>query len=288
MSRLNFKNIKVKNLVGVIVGALLSSIALKLFVQRAGLVPAGVVGLATLIQKEFAAFFNVSLSYGVIYFILNAIIVLFVFRKIGKQFVILSFVNVIASSIFVEIIPDFVVTNDVILLTVFGGVLNGIGITLALKSGGSSGGADFIAVYYSTVKNRPMWDKIMLFNFVMLVYNGYRYDWTLSFYSIIYQFASTEILSNYHDRYKLSSLRIITELPDEISDAMLKVMRHGITKFDGFGMYQKRERYMLYTVVNSFEIKEVIKAIKTTDPKAFIEVSNVDRIEGNFRQKPLD
>lgn len=273
---------------GVIVGALFSSLALKVFAQKANLIPSGLTGVSILIQKEFMTFFGVNIPFGPLYLILNILVFLTVSKYIGKRFVMLTFVHIVFTSIFVSILPDFTVTDDVMLLTIFGGTLNGLGISLALKMGGSSGGLDFISIYYSTVKNRPMWHKIMLFNFGLLIYNGWRYNWTLSFYSIIYQFVSTQILSNNHDRYKLSSLRIITDHPQEVADEIFRVVRHGITQFEGMGIYKKKERYMLYTVVNSFEIDKVISAIKCVDEHVFIEISTVDRIEGNFRQKPIE
>lgn len=280
--------IKPINVLGVLAGSFLSAIALKMFVSQANLVPAGIVGLATLLNRELSLLLNINIPYSVLYIVLNLMIFLFVYRSIGKRFLLLSLIHIFASSIFVELIPTMVLTDDVILLTIFGGVLNGIGVTLALKSGGSSGGTDFIAIYYSAKNNKPMWNQIMIFNFMMLIYNGWAHDWNSSFYSIIYQFASTEILSNNDNRYKLSSLHIITQHADEVADSILSVVRHGITRFEGLGVYRNREQSMLYTVVNSFEIKLVIDAVKDVDPKAFIEVSTVDRIEGNYRQKPLE
>lgn len=285
---LKLKDRKVLAYLGIIFSAFLTSFAVKVFVTKAELVSSGITGLVLLIQKEAFSLLHLNLNFGVLYFLINGFILLFVFKHLGKRFVIFSILHVIFTSLFVELIPDITLTHDVMILSIFGGFINGMGIALALKLGGSSGGTDFVAVYYSTVKNKPMWHKVMIFNIMLLLYNGYRYNWTLSFYSIIYQIISTEMISNFHDRYTLSSLRIVTAHPEEVSEEILKVVRHGITKFDGKGVYSKKERSMLYMVVNSFENKEVIKAVKRSDPNAFIEVSSVDKIEGNFRQRPLD
>lgn len=277
-----------KQLAAVILSAFLNAFVVKVFVTRASLVSSGITGLSLIIQKEALNIFSLNLNYSILYLFINIFILLFVYRSLGKKFVRFSIIHVIMTSIFVEIIPSMHITNDVLLLSVFGGIINGLGISLVLKAGGSSGGTDFVAVYYSIVKNKPMWNKVLIFNSILLLYNGWRYDWTLSFYSIIYQYISTEMISNFHDRYTLSSLRIITEMPNEVSAEILKVVRHGITKFDGVGVYKGKERSMLYMVVNSFEIKQVITAVKDVDCGAFIEVSSVDKIEGNFRQRPLD
>ena len=286
MSRL--KEIKLLNYLGIVLSAFLSSFAVKVFVTQANLVSSVITGVVILLKQEISTLLNINISFGVLYFLINALILLFVYKGLGKRFVIFSILHVILTSIFVDIIPTITLTQDVLLLSIFGGLINGLGISLALRLGGSSGGTDFVAIYYSTVKNKPMWHKVMIFNTLLLVYNGWRYNWTLSFYSIIYQFISTEMISNFHNRYTLSSLRIVTEKPDLVSEAILKVVRHGITRFDGQGVYSKKDRSMLYMVLNSFEIRCVIQAVKESDPKAFIEVSSVDKIEGNFRQKPLE
>lgn len=273
---------------GIAASALLSSLAITMFVRPANLIPAGISGLTMLIQRETFRIVSVTLPYGILYLIINIILLSLVFKHLGKRFMMLSLLHVLLTSFFVDLLPVIKLTEEPVLLAIFGGVVNGLAITIALKTGGSTGGTDFVAIYFSSVKNRPMWDKIMFFNIMMLVYNGWQYNWTLSFYSMIYQFASTEILSNYHDRYKLSSLRVITNVPTEVSAAILAVTRHGITQFEGKGVYSGTPKSMLYVVVNSFEIKYVLDAIKNADSKAFIEIASVDRIEGNYRQKPLD
>lgn len=278
----------IKGSLGIALSAFLTSFAVKNFVVPANLVSAGITGLTLIIQKELANFGLHHISFGILYFSINVAILLFVYKHLGKKFVLFSFLHVIFTSIFVEIMPSIEITQDIILLTIFGGILNGLAISFALKMGGSSGGTDFVAIYFSTVKNKPMWGKVMIFNAMILLYNGWRYNMTLSFYSIIYQIISTEMISSIHDRYKLSSLRIITEHPQVVSEAILQVVRHGITQLDGQGIYKKAPRSMLYLVVNSFEIKDVISAVKLNDPFAFIEVSAVNRVEGNFRQKPLE
>ncbi|WZU00477.1 DUF2179 domain-containing protein [Erysipelothrix sp. D19-032] len=68
----------------------------------------------------------------------------------------------------------------------------------------------------------------------------------------------------------------------------MSVTRHGITQLNGMGVYKHQYRAMLYMVVNEFEIKSIVDQVVAADPKAFIEVSSVERIEGNYRQKPLD
>lgn len=284
----SIKQISPKQIFGVALGAFFSALAIKAFVQAADLVPAGVGGLSVLLIKEVNRVFDFSINYSLLYLSLNIIVLAMVYRKLGKKFIVLSFLHVALTSLFVELIPSISIANDPILLAIFGGVVNGIGSSLALRMNGSGGGTDFIAIYFSIVKNKPMWDKILMFNMTILVYSGWRYNWTLSLYSMLYQYTSTQIINTYHNRYKLSSIRVVTSFPDEVSKAILACTRHGITKLDGLGVFKQQYKAMLYMVANEFETNEIVAAVKTADPKAFIEISQVGRIEGNFRQKPLD
>lgn len=274
----------------IICAALLSATAINVFVSKANLVPSGVVGLSRLLMLEAKRLFDVEINFSVLYLFINFAMVSFVFKSIGRRFLIYSLMHVVLTSFFVSVLPAIKVTEDVILLSLFGGVVNGLGCSLALKAGGSAGGTDFLVVYFSMVKNRPMWKIVMYFNVSMLVYYGWQYDWTLAFYSIIYQVASTKIIDHYHDRYKLSSLQIITDFDkaEEVSTAILAVVRHGITKLDGRGMYHQKEKSVLYMVVNDFEIPMIVDAVRHVDEKAFIEVASVRSIDGNYRQRPLD
>lgn len=284
----NLKLIKPYHILGVAFGALFSATAIKMFVQQGQLVPSGVAGISSLIVMESHRFLGLNLSFSLVYLIINISLILFVYKHLGVKFLTLSLLHVVLTSLFVDLLPAFRPTQDMILIAVFGGLINGIGSSLALRMNGSAGGTDFIAIYYSMVKNKPMWERIMFFNISMLLYYGWQYDWNLAFYSIIYQIVSTRIIDTYHNRYKLSSIHIITEHPEEVSEGILKVVRHGITKLDGVGMYRKKHKTMLYMVANAFEVEQIVASIKENDPCAFIEIASVQRIEGNYRQRPLD
>lgn len=282
------QNISLKQILGTALGAFLSGIAIKIFVQAADLIPAGAGGVSVLIIKEAYRLSGVTLNYSILYLVLNVLILLFVYKKLGKKFIALSFLHVALTSFFVEVIPAITVAHDPILLAIFGGVVNGVGSSIVLRMNGSAGGTDFVAIYYSMVKNKPMWDKILMFNMAVLIYSGWQYNWELALYSILYQFTSTQIINTYHNRYKLSSLHIVTSYPDEVSQAILGVTRHGITKLDGLGVYQQKYKALLYMVANEFETKSICDAVKKADAKAFIEIGAVSRIDGNYRQKPLE
>lgn len=281
-------NITLKDILYVIMGSFLSASAVVWFVKPGALIPAGISGVTMLILMGFESQFALQLSYGLVYLVLNLILLSFVIRKLGRKFLLLSFIHVFLTSTLISVLPFVKVTQDIVLVAIFGGILNGLGSTITLRANGSTGGTDFIAIYYSMVKNKPQWDKIMFFNGALLIYSGWTYNWDMAFYSIIYQFVSTKIIDTFHNRYKLSRIQVVTKNADKVSAAMLEVTRHGITKTDAMGMFRQSDTNLLYMVASDFEVERIVNAIKQSDSKAFIEISTVERVEGNYRQKPLD
>lgn len=281
-------NITLKDILYVIMGSFLSAAAVVWFVKPGALIPAGMSGVTMLILMGFESQFALQLSYGLVYLVLNLILLSFVIRKLGRKFLLLSFIHVFLTSTLISVLPFVKFTQDIVLVAIFGGILNGLGSTITLRANGSTGGTDFIAIYYSMVKNKPQWDKIMFFNGALLIYSGWTYNWDMAFYSIIYQFVSTKIIDTFHNRYKLSRIQVVTKNADKVSAAMLEVTRHGITKTDAMGMFRQSDTNLLYMVASDFEVERIVNAIKQSDSKAFIEISTVERVEGNYRQKPLD
>ena len=91
-----------------------------------------------------------------------------------------------------------------------------------------------------------------------------------------------------HKRYTSETLTVITSSPDEVEESVLSCIRHGITRLEGEGVYAHSERTVLYTVINSYQEHDVVKAILKADPHAFINVQETKRVIGNYYQKPLD
>ncbi|WZU00478.1 YitT family protein [Erysipelothrix sp. D19-032] len=132
-----FRKIEPKQYIGVILGAMLSATAITSFVRPADLVPRRSWWCYHPSIKEMNRLFGLTLSYGFLFLIINIILLSFVIKKLGKRFLILSFMHVFLTSIFVEILPAFKLTYDPILLAVFGGVVNGVGSSIALRMNGS-------------------------------------------------------------------------------------------------------------------------------------------------------
>lgn len=287
-TRIHFTRNDLITLFIVTFSALIYSLGMNFLVKPANLFPGGYGGVARLVSEVLLKYAHVNVSFSIIYFLLNLITVLVVWRQIGPKFMIFSFIFVTYSSLFTAVIPVHVVTEDILLASVFGGVISGIATGLVLRSNASSGGTDFIAIWMSTKFNKPTWNYVMVGNAVILSVAGLLFGWDKALYSIIYQFVSTQIVSLMHQRYKYSRIDIITNRPEEIRNLILLTSRHGITKVACEGMYTHKEHSMLIITVNTYQLQNVIKAIQQADPAAFITICTVDRIIGNYHQVPLE
>ena len=187
-----------------------------------------------------------------------------------------------------QIIPNYPLFDEQVLNVVFGGYIWGMSIVLALKAGASSGGTDFIALYFANKNGREIWMQVFAFNAMILCVFGVIFGFDKAGYSILFQFISTKTISTFHTRYKRVMLHIYTVKKDEVVDTYLEKFHHGITALDGYGGYSHHPVSYLTAIVSSYEVGDVLEALKETDPKIIVSVTKVENFIGRFYNKPLD
>ncbi|MBQ9328420.1 MAG: YitT family protein [Solobacterium sp.] len=272
----------------VIIASLVYSFGMNRFVKPANLFPGGYGGIARLLSQTLLQYFHINLSFSIIYFALNIVTVCIVWKHIGPKFMIYSGLFFTLSSVFTALIPVEPITADILLVSVFGGVISGISMGVVLRNNASSGGTDFIAIWMSSKYNIPTWNYVMAGNAVILVLAGLLFGWDKALYSIIYQFVSTEIVNSMHQRYKYSRIEIVTSHPDEVCGAVFLACNHGITRMNAEGGFSHQERTCLILTVNTYQVNDVLRYIKAADARAFITISTVERVIGNYHQTPLE
>ena len=153
-----------KRLLLIVIASVLMAINIKSFVRAGGLFPSGFNGITLLIQRSAEQFLNVALPFSIINFVLNAIPATICFFKIGKKFTIYSALSIVLTSILTDLLPSMPITYDVLLICIFGGLINGFAIGLCLKGRATSGGTDFIAIFLSERMNIDAWNYILIGN----------------------------------------------------------------------------------------------------------------------------
>lgn len=281
-------NNKFQYIIMVVLSGTLQAIAYKSFTEPAGLYPAGVSGLSRLSSNVLLDFCNINISYSVFYFSINLLLAIIVFKYIGKWFTCLSLLQTGIVSILTLYLKPIIILDDPLLLAIFGGVINGLSSGLALEFNASTGGLDFLTIYFSNKYNKSLWSYTFAFNCLLVLVAGIIYGWEVACYSIIFQFCTTQLIKKMHKRYTHQTITIITKLPEEVTSEILSHTRHGITEINAVGTYKKEDEKILYTVVNSFQTNDVVNSALKGDPNCFINIQNTVDVHGNYYQKPLD
>lgn len=275
-----------KRIVAVCIASVIMALNIKSFVRTGGLYPGGATGLALLIQRSVEMFFQISLPYTVINILLNAVPVYIGFRFIGKKFTLYSCLMIVLTSVLTDMLPGYAITYDTLLISIFGGLINGCVISLCLVMNATTGGTDFIAIFLSERKGIDSWNMVLGLNVLILGAAGVLFGWDKALYSIIFQYTSTQVLHVLYKKYQQQTLFVVTNHAKAVYSAIAEITNHGATILEGEGSFEHCERKVVYSVISSAESKEVMKAIREADPHAFVNVMKTEQLAGRFYQPP--
>lgn len=274
-------------LCSVFMSALLQAFVIQAFINPAGLLSSGFTGVAILIDRVTSLVgFSFPTQLGML--ALNFPVALLCWRSISKRFVIFSMLQVALASFFLQTCTFRPLLDSTVLMVLFGGVLYGISISLALKSGASTAGTDFIALMVSNKTGKTIWGYVFAGNCMVLAIFGAIFGWEYAAYSIVFQFLSTKTIDSFYHRYERVTLQITTEHPERVCHAYTSNFRHGVFRADGVGGYSGRPMSLLNTVVSSYEASDVIKLVRTADPRAVINIMKTQDFVGNFHREAVD
>lgn len=276
----------IKKILVICFASFLMALNIKSFVRTGGLYPGGATGLALLIQRAADMFLHITIPYTIVNILLNAIPVYIGFRFIGKKFTMYSCLMIVLTSVLTDIIPGYAITYDTLLISIFGGLINGFVIGLCLHMNATTGGTDFIAIYLSEKKEIDSWNVVLGINVVILAAAGVLFGWDKALYSIIFQYTSTQVVHILYRKYQHETLFIVTNKATEVYEVISKMSNHGATIMKGEGSYEHQERKIVYSVVSSAQSKSIIREVKKADPHAFVNAIKTEQIAGRFYQKP--
>lgn len=276
-----------KRLLAVLLAALLMAVNIKTFVRTGDLFPGGATGLTILIQRILAVQ-GIAAPYSVINLLINAVPVYIGFRFIGTKFTLFSLVYIVVNSFLVDLLPAYAITYDTLLIAVFGGIVNGIGIAICLSVDATSGGMDFISIFLSQKRGVDSFNYTLGINVVILGIAGFLFGWDRALYSIVFQYASTQILHLMYRAYQQQTLFIITTHPEEICEEINRLCRHGATIIRAEGAYGHSERDMVYSVISAADAGKVIPRLRRIDPGVFINSIKTTEVAGHFYLRPKD
>lgn len=278
----------IRRIITICIAAVIMALNIKIFVRTGGLYPGGATGLTILIQEVVLRYCHVQLPYTLVNLLLNAVPVYIGFKFIGKKFTLFSCLMIVLTSTLTDIVPSFTVTYDTLLISIFGGIINGAAISMVLSVDATTGGTDFIGIYLSEKKGRDSWNLVLGINAFILCMAGLLFGWDKALYSIIYQFISTQVMNSMYRKYQKKTLFIVTNKATEVCEVIKNVTNHGATILEGEGSYEHCERNVVYSVVSADEYKRLIHAIRQVDEKSFINTLRTDYLAGRFYHRSAD
>lgn len=205
-------------LIAVICSSLLQSYVILAYIRPEHLLSSGFTGVAILLDV-LTINTPVKINTSLAIILLNLPVAIMCYKSISHKFVILSSIQFFCTSLFLNILQFNKIFDDTILNVIFGGFLYGLSIVIALKSNASTGGTDFIALYFSNKFNKTVWQYVFIFNCIIICIFGITQGWIYAGYSIIFQFISTKTIDHFYTRYERITLQIITKTPNELITA---------------------------------------------------------------------
>lgn len=256
---------------------------------------------------------KVSTVISIAYFVINIPILTFAFFKIGKRFAIYSLVNVGLSSLFIFIFthPEIfhieiaqliaknpMIYNHELVRVLFGAVTVGVSSAFAYRGDVSCGGIDVFSYYFALRKSSSIGKYGILINSViitsystLLVISTRGSDWESGviafFFSILYLFVANLIIDAINLRNKKIQVQIITN-SEYLTPVLIANFPHGATVVNGEGAYSHQARKVIFMVVSSSQVKDVVTLARKVDHHAFITVTPLSQVYGNFFIKPVE
>lgn len=262
---------------GIALGVFLMAVSLNFFLEPNTIAPGGVTGIG-IIFKKITGFpvYLTNLAINLPLFIIGVMV-------LGKEFGAKTLFATVGLSFFLKYVPYEIVTKDLLLSAVFGGVIMGIGLGIVFKFGGTTGGTDLAgSILNKFFPSLSIATFMMLIDLVVVVAAGIvdkRVETSL--YSIISLYLTTRIIDLMLEGLGyMKAFLIITNKPEEISQTVIKELDRSVTLFKGKGMYTKEERDMLLCVVNRSQFTKLKEIVVGIDENAFVMVTEMHEVLG--------
>ena len=269
----------VKSLVMVVAGNFLYALMVKLFLLPANLAIGGTNGIAMMINH----FWDISISGFVLVF--NVVMLGVGWLILGKGFALTTLASSFLYPFFLEvcnrILGDLVLTNDLLLCSLFFGGGIGVALGLVIRAGASTGGMDIPPLVLNKLLGIPVSVGLYAFDFCILLTQIFIRPAENVLYGIVVTFIYTVVL----DKMLLlgnsrTELKIVSSKSREICDAILKQVDRGVTLLNGEGGYKGSPTQLVLTVISNRELIKVEKLIHRIDPECFLVVSRVSEVRG--------
>lgn len=275
---------KIKRFSFITLGAILMAVALELFLVPNKLLDGGIVGISIMASHLL------KLPLGMFIFIINIPFFYLGYKQIGKTFALSTLYAITILSIGTALlhpIPPF--ADEKFLVTIFGGVIIGLGVGLVIRYGGSLDGTEILAILISNKSPFSVGEIVMVINLFIYVAAGFIFTWESAMYSVIayfIAFKTIDIVQQGLDESK--SIWIISDQHEEIGDAINARLGRGVTYLSGEGAYTGDNKKVIFCVITRLEEFKLKDIVNHYDDSAFIAIGNVSEVKGGrFKKRDI-
>ncbi|WP_449295462.1 YitT family protein [Paenisporosarcina macmurdoensis] len=268
----------------IITGAVLMAMGIELFLVPNQLLDGGIVGISIILSHL------TGVQIGLFIFLLNIPFFFIGYKQIGKTFALSTVLGITVLSIctyFLHPVARF--TDDLLLATVFGGIVLGIGVGLVIRYGGSLDGTEILAILFSTKTAFSVGEIIMFFNLMIFTIAGFVFTWEQAMYSVLAYFIAyktIDIVIQGLDESK--SVYIISDFVDEVGEAIIDRLGRGVTYLHGEGAYTGDKKKIIFTVITRLEEAKLKTIVEDIDPLAFVAIGNIAEVRGGrFKKRSI-
>lgn len=281
-----FKEIRLTNLVSLTIAGVINSIGVTMFLAPVNLYDSGISGTSILLSQLTPSFLTLSMFL----ILLNVPLFIFGAKKLGSLFSIYAVYSIFIYSLFAFLIINVFTVDvsvvsplagdDLLLCSLFGGVISGIGSGLSIRFGGAMDGIDVIAVIFAKKIGLTVGSFVMIFNLVLYIVSGAILNsWILPLYSIVAYVAGLKTIDYIVDGIDRSkSAMIISNKANQICAELSEQLGVGITIMDAKGYYSNTDKKVVYIVINRFQVSKTKNIVKKIDPLSYITITEVSDI----------
>lgn len=272
-----------KNILFLTFGAVITGCALETFLVPNNIIDGGVIGISMIVSHIS------NWNLGLLVLILNAPFILLALTKLGKRFVFQTAYANIILALSLNFFHHYKATEDLLLATVFGGIILGIGVGLILKNEGSLDGTEVLSLLVSKKFGFSVGEFIMGINVFIYMLAGLVFGWESAMYSIMTYFIVSKVIDIVMEGFNSSkSVRIISDDASAIGQALIEKLDISVTYLQGIGGYTGQDKDLIYCVISRLELPKMLDIIKEIDPKAFVSVVDVHEVYGGRFRKHID
>ncbi len=267
------------------IGIASAGFGLKGFLLPNSFIDGGVTGISLILSKIT----NIPIS--ILLIAINVPFIFLAFSTVNKQFAFRSFIAIILLALTVHFIPFPTITNDKLLIAVFGGFFLGLGIGLAMRGGAVIDGTEVLAVYLGRKTSFTIGDIILLLNVIIFSVSAYVFSIEIALYAMLTYLAASKtvdfIVSGIEEYVGVT---IISDKHEEIRLAIIEKLGRGCTLYYGKKGYGKRGEILkktdiIYTLITRLELPKLKSEVNNIDKDAFIVMHSIKDVNGGMIKK---